>query len=92
MKTNRFRNFLWLAPIAMILMWQLPAHLRAQASGAVNVTKDIMDHKGILNWKPAGTAFPRTSARFCRSATAIPKWLRCRASPKTACRSRAAYF
>jgi hypothetical protein len=75
MKTNRFRNFLWAAPIVMILlMWQLPAHLRAQAGGQFNVSKDIMDHKGILNWKPAGNGIPSdvcTILQVCNGDTKV---------------------
>lgn len=74
MKTNRFRNFLWLAPTVMILMWQGPARLRAQAGGQVNVTKDIMDHKGILNWKPAANGIPQdvcTILQVCNGETKL---------------------
>lgn len=73
MKTNRFRDFLWLAPIVVILMWQMPATLHAQA-GQFNVSKDILDHKGILNWKPAGNGIPQdvcTILQVCNGDTKV---------------------
>ena len=74
MKTSRFRNFLWLAPVAMILAWQLPANLRAQAGGQYNVSKEIMDHKGMLNWKPAANGIPSdvcTILQVCNGETKV---------------------
>ncbi len=59
MKTSRFRKFFWLAPVAMILAWQLPANLRAQAGGQYNISKEIMDHKDTLNWKPVANGIPQ---------------------------------
>ena len=65
MNTIRFRKLLWLAPIAVItIAWQPAANLCAQAAkpaapaGQVNVVKDIMDHKDVLNWKPAANGIP----------------------------------
>jgi hypothetical protein len=58
MKISRFRKFLWLAPVMMVLAWQVPANLRAQAGGQYNVFKEIMDHKDMLNWKPAANGIP----------------------------------
>src|SRR5487761_519386 len=74
MKTNRFHNVLWLAPMVVILIWQLPTNLRAQAGGPYNVSKEIMDHKGMLNWKPAGNGIPSdvcTILQVCNGETKV---------------------
>ena len=74
MKAKRFRSVLWFAPVLMILLWQMPANLRAQAGGQVNVSKDIMDHKGMLNWKPAGNGIPSevcTILQVCNGDTKV---------------------
>jgi hypothetical protein len=66
MNTIRFRKLLWLSPITIaVIAWQPAAGLRAQAAkpaapaGAVNVAKDIMDHKDTLNWKSAPNGIPQ---------------------------------
>jgi hypothetical protein len=66
MNTIRFRKLLWLAPIAaVVIAWQPAANLHAQAAkpaapaGQVNVVKDIMDHKDMLNWKSAANGIPQ---------------------------------
>jgi len=74
MKSNRFRNVLWLAPLVVTFLWQSTANLQAQAGGQVNVSKDIMDHKGMLNWKPAGNGIPQdvcTILQVCNGDTKV---------------------
>src|SRR5579883_3347179 len=79
MKTNRFNKFLWLAPVIIVFAWQLTASLRAQAGGQYNVFKEIMDHKEMLNWKPAANGIPSDVCgilQVCNGTTkvvAIPK-------------------
>ena len=65
MNANQFRRLPWLAAIVlMVVVLQPSTNLRAQAAksaapaGAVNVVKDIMDHKDTLNWKPAANGIP----------------------------------
>jgi hypothetical protein len=63
MNMKKFRKLVWLAPIALVgIAWQ-PANLSAQAkpaapAGQVNIVKEIMDHKDMLNWKPAANGIP----------------------------------
>jgi hypothetical protein len=66
MSNIRFRKLLWLAPlIVIVIAWQPVANLRAQAAkpaapaGQVNVVKEIMDHKDMLNWRPAANGIPQ---------------------------------
>jgi hypothetical protein len=65
MNTILFRKLIWLAAIALLVIaWQPATNLRAQAAktaapaGQVNIAKDIMDHKDMLNWKPAANGIP----------------------------------
>jgi len=66
MNTKRFRKLVWLAPIAVVVIASQPAaNLSAQAkpaaaapAGQVNIVKEIMDHKDMLNWKPAPNGVP----------------------------------
>ncbi len=73
MKITRFRNFLWLAPVAMVLAWQLPVSLRAQA-GSYNIQKEILDHKDALNWKAVDNGIPAdvcTILQVCNGAVKV---------------------
>ena len=62
MRTNRIYKLLWLTPLAMtIVAWKPLTDLRAQAAPAaqqVNITKEILDRKDTLNWKPAANGIP----------------------------------
>jgi hypothetical protein len=66
MRTNRIHKLLWLAPLAMtIIAWKPLTDLRAQAAKSaapavqqVNITKEILDRKDTLNWKPAANGIP----------------------------------
>jgi hypothetical protein len=65
MNTKQFRKLVSLAPIALVMIaWQPAANLSAQAAkpaapaGQVNIVKEIMDHKDMLNWKPAPNGIP----------------------------------
>lgn len=65
MKTIQVRKLFRLAAVALLVMaWRPAANLHAQAAkaaapaGQVNITKDIMEHKDILNWKSAPEGIP----------------------------------
>lgn len=79
MKTTRLRKFLWIAPVAMIMAWQLPSNVRAQAAksaaagGQYNVSKEIMDHKDALNWKPAANGIPADVCTMLQVCGSTPK-------------------
>jgi hypothetical protein len=66
MRTKRFHGLLWLAPLAIMIVAGRPltnVHAQAAKSGVpaaqqFNITKEIMDKKDTLNWKPAANGIP----------------------------------